>query len=90
MSLLSSIRKYAKTAAKGSLYVVGGTLLAWPVIKGAKRLYDGEGVDRAVSAMTYEGAGYNITTGELNTTKTGEVVGRDLVGIAAIFCAAKL
>lgn len=90
MTVLEFARKYAKTAAKGTLYVVGGTALMYPVIKSAKVLWDGGTVEDAAAWGIYEGTGYSTTQNRVVPEQLRNTVVRDIVGVASIYAATKL
>ena len=90
MSLVEWAKKNSRALGKVGLYGAGGVLLGYPVVKFGLGLWRGQTVEGAICDGVYEGSGYNTITGNLNQTKTRDVVIRDLIGAGCIFAAKKI
>lgn len=77
--------------AKGTFYIVGGLMIAKPVISGAQKvLMEGWPVMDAVDHVIYQATSYSPETGEFNQARTPSVVMRNVLGVGAIYVASRL
>lgn len=90
MSIVSGVRKHARTVAKVSLYAAGAYAIGRPLVSAGAKLASGSTVTQAADKGLFEATGYDAEVGRLISSKTQSVIFRDVVGIAAIYTASKL
>lgn len=89
--MLSAIKNVSRMLAKGSLYIVGGAAIGYPVISATSNVAKGMSINDSLNNMVNETIGWNSQApGPIAWNRVTQSVIRTGLGAGAIYVARKL